>query len=210
MREIETVAFAAIGAFWAMSILFVITPGADWAYAITAGMRERTIPAVAGMLSGHVVATVVVAAGVGALVAGVPIALTVLTVAGSLYLVWLGISTLRRPGTVHAGELQPSGSSASWCLKGFGVSGLNPKVFLLFLAILPQFTDRAADVPLPVQIVVLGIVHVVTCAVVYLLVGFGAGTLLRSRPSIARIVSRVSGVAMIAIGTFLFVERLFL
>ena len=201
---------AAIAAFWGVSILFVITPGADWAYAITAGMRQRTVPAVVGMLTGHVAATLIVAAGVGALISGLPAALTVLTVAGALYLVWLGIGTLRRPAVVHAGDQLSATSSATWWWKGFGVSGLNPKVFLLFLAILPQFTDRTSDWPLAAQIVVLGLVHVASCAVVYLAVGLGAGTVLRSRPTAARIVSRVSGIAMIAIGAFLLIERLIL
>src|SRR5215207_7749902 len=61
---------AVIAAFWAVSFLFVITPGADWAYAIAAGLRHRTVlPAVGGLLAGHLAATAVVAAGVGALVA---------------------------------------------------------------------------------------------------------------------------------------------
>lgn len=47
-------AISVLTAFWAVSLLFVITPGADWAYAISAGMRGRWVmPAVAGMLSGH-------------------------------------------------------------------------------------------------------------------------------------------------------------
>jgi threonine/homoserine/homoserine lactone efflux protein len=199
---------AAVAAFWGVSILFVITPGADWAYAITAGMRQRTLPAVGGMLAGHVAATLVIAAGVGAMISGVPGALTVLTVAGALYLVWLGITTLRRPALVRAGDQQIATSSAGWWWKGFAVSGLNPKVFLLFLAILPQFTDSTADWPLAAQIVALGVVHVASCAIVYLAVGFGADAVLRSRPSAARIVSRVSGIAMIAIGAFLLFERM--
>ena len=46
-------------------MLFVITPGVDWAYAISAGTRHRAavVPAVTGMLAGHLTATVVVAAG---------------------------------------------------------------------------------------------------------------------------------------------------
>lgn len=73
----------ALAAFWAVSMLFVITPGADWAYAITAGMRGRAMPAVCGLLAGHLAATVIVAAGLGGLVAGVPVALTMLTVLGA-------------------------------------------------------------------------------------------------------------------------------
>lgn len=60
-----------LAAFWAVSALFVITPGADWAYAISAGIKgHRVVPAVAGMLSGHLVATLIVAAGVGTVITG--------------------------------------------------------------------------------------------------------------------------------------------
>src|SRR4249920_2202347 len=87
-----------VAAFWAVSFLLVITPGADWAYAITAGLRHRSVvPAVGGLLSGHLVATLVVAAGVAALLARSPAVMTVLTVAGALYLVWLGVGTFRYP-----------------------------------------------------------------------------------------------------------------
>lgn len=199
-----------IFAFWGVSILFVITPGADWAYAISAGMAKRTSPAVLGMLTGHLIATAVVAAGVGGLVARLPATLTVLTVAGSIYLVWLGISTLRHPAGVQPSDVATAGSPWMWWTKGLGVSGLNPKVFLLFVAILPQFVDGGADWPLALQIVLLGLVHAASCAAVYFLVGYGADTLLRSRPAAARIVGRVSGTAMIVIGLFLLTERLIL
>lgn len=201
---------SAIAAFWGVSILFVITPGADWAFAITAGMAKRTVPAVLGMLTGHLVATAIVAAGVGGLIAGLPSALTALTVAGSLYLVWLGISTLRHPAAVHAAGTAPAESPWRWWTKGFGVSGLNPKVFLLFLAVLPQFVDAAADWPFSVQIMVLGLVHVGSCGVVYFLVGYGADAFLNSRPVAARIVGIVSGIAMVSIGLFLLTDRLML
>ena len=32
-------AVGAVAAFWAVSFLLVLTPGADWAYAIAAGLR---------------------------------------------------------------------------------------------------------------------------------------------------------------------------
>ncbi|MFK0402940.1 LysE family translocator [Microbacterium sp. NPDC090225] len=199
---------AAVAAFWGMSMLFIVTPGADWAYAISAGLRRRTTPAVVGMLAGHVGAAALVAAGVGAAVARYPLALTVLTVAGSLYLVWLGIGTLRSPAVVQEGVDLVEASPGRWMAKGFGVSGLNPKVFLLFLAILPQFTASASPWPIGVQIAVLGAVHVISCAVVYFAVGFGAASVLRSRPTAARTVSVISGVAMIVIGGVLLITQL--
>jgi threonine/homoserine/homoserine lactone efflux protein len=92
-------------------------------------------------------------------------------------------------------------------VKGFGISGLNPKVFLLFLALLPQFVVATASWLVAAQIMVLGLVHVVNCAVVYAGVGIGARTVLRARPSAARWVSRISGAAMIIIGAVLIGEQ---
>ncbi|MFG1678688.1 LysE family translocator [Nonomuraea sp. NPDC049269] len=198
-----------VAAFWAVSLMFVVTPGADWAYAITAGLRHRTVlPAVGGLLAGHLAATALVAAGVAALVARSPLVMTALTVAGAAYLVWLGIGMLARPAAPQAGAEQAATSWARQMVKGAGISGLNPKVFLLFLALLPQFTDPDAGWPLAVQIVALGLVHVTSCAVVYTGVGAGARRVLRARPAAARTVSRFSGAAMVVIGVLLLVEQL--
>lgn len=201
-------------AFWAVSFLFVITPGADWAYAICAGLKGRAVvPAVAGLLGGHVIATLIVAAGVGGLFASNPVAMTVLSVAGAGYLLWLGINMLLKPSLPHADmphaeTVQPPLSRQRWALKGMCVSGLNPKVFLLFLALLPQFTDAAAPWPVPLQIVALGLVHAASCGLVYLLVGFGSQVVLATRPAAACWVSRMSGACMVIIAAVLLVEQL--
>lgn len=202
-------AWGLIVGFWGVSALFVITPGADWAYAISAGLRHRSpVPAVVGMLAGHLLATLVVAAGVGALVASVPAVLTTLTVVGALYLAWLGIGLLRRPASVPTADVASvSGSPLTHAVKGIGISGLNPKVFLLFLALLPQFTDVRGPWPVGVQMVLLGCLHVLSCAVVYFAVAFGARRVLATRPAAARIVTRVSGAVMILIGVILVAEK---
>ncbi|WDG78690.1 LysE family translocator [Pseudomonas chlororaphis] len=196
-------------AFWAVSLLFVITPGADWAYAISAGLFGRVvIPAVAGLLIGHLLATVIVAAGVGGLIANNPLALSLLTLGGAGYLLWLGINMLRNPSVPRAGDAQASASWTRWTLKGACVSGLNPKVFLLFLALLPQFTDPLAAWPVPLQILALGLLHAFSCGVIYLLVGFGSRAVLRTRPVAAQAVSRLSGALMIIIAVLLLIEQI--
>ncbi|KAA9162697.1 LysE family translocator [Amycolatopsis acidicola] len=201
-------AFGAIAAFWGVSLLLVLTPGADWAYAIAAGLRYRSVvPSVGGLLLGHLAVTALVAAGVAALVNRTSWAMTVLTVGGAAYLVWLGVTTLRRPGAVTAGSAGPD-SRARQVFKGAGTSGLNPKVFLLFLALLPQFTQPSGAWPLAAQIVVLGLVHTFSCAVVYTGVGAGARAVLQARPAAARVITRVSGVAMIVLGLLLLGESL--
>jgi len=200
--------FSSFAAFWAVSFLFVITPGVDWAYAISAGMHGRVVvPTVIGLLLGHLTATMIVAIGVGAFFAGSPTTLAALTTAGALYLLWLGVNMLIHPSQPRAGKTHESDSWVRWTLKGAGVSGLNPKVFLLFLALLPQFTDPVGSWSIPTQIVALGLIHIFSCGVVYLLVGFGSQALLRTRPRATRIVGRISGVAMTAIALLLFAEQ---
>jgi threonine/homoserine/homoserine lactone efflux protein len=205
---ISGMAIGTVAAFWAVSFLFVITPGADWAYAIATGLRHRTVlPAVGGLLAGHLIATAAVAAGVATLVTRSPLVLTALTATGAAYLAWLGIGLLAHPSAVRADPDLPATSWVRQAVKGAGVSGLNPKVFLLFLALLPQFTNPNAPWPVAVQIVALGLVHVASCAVIYLVVGTGARRVLGTRPGAARIVSRVSGAVMLVLAVVLLAEQ---
>lgn len=210
-----------------MMTLMVLLPGPDWAYLIASGMRERSIvPSLAGILAGYLVTVAAVAIGVGAVVAALPGFIVGLTFAAAIYLTWLGVRVLRQPpvvaavatsgaGRPPAGDMAvagggPSAASARpWLrlLQGAGVSGLNPKGLLVLVVLLPQFTDAAGAWPIPVQLAVLGLIFVGACALVYSVVGFGARTVLRLRPSAMRVVSRVSGAAMIVLALALVVEQ---
>jgi threonine/homoserine/homoserine lactone efflux protein len=207
--EMAAVEISLLTAFWLVSLSLVMVPGADWAYAIAAGLRDRAIaPAITGMLFGYLAITVVVAAGIGALVASVPAILTVLTVVGAGYLLWLGGNILARPSALTVADEGVTDTRLKWSIRGFATSGLNPKALLLFLALLPQFTRRTGGWPISEQIAAMGIVHIVNCAVVYTLVGVGSKIVLRTRPKVARRVSQVSGAAMIVIAVLLLLEQL--
>lgn len=196
-------------AFWAVSILCVITPGADWAYAISAGIRgNRVVSAVSGMLLAYLIAILIVAAGIGTFITTRPELMHLLIFAGALYLVWLGVGLIRAPSSPISSSKHENTGNIRWALKGFCVSGLNPKVFLFFLALLPQFTDPRASWSLPAQMIAMGFVHLINCSAVYLLVGYGARIVLNSRPSMAKTVSMVSGMLMISIALFLITEQL--
>ncbi|CNH97766.1 LysE family translocator [Yersinia vastinensis] len=197
-------------AFWIVSFSLVITPGADWAFAISSGLRNRALfPAVTGMLIGYLAITVVVAAGVGVLVTSAPVVLVVLTYLGAAYLLWLGIHVLRDPPVPATDNERSSGSYSTTLLRGFGISGMNPKALLLFLALVPQFTNQSATWPIAIQIGVMGIAHIINCGVVYSLVGIGSKIVLRTRPSAARRVSQFSGIIMIVIALLLIGEQSF-
>jgi len=224
-------AASSIAAFWAIAFLLVIVPGPDWAFTVSAGLRGRSVlPAVGGIVLGYAAMTIVVAAGVGALVARTPAFLSALTVAGGLYLMWHGTTTAARPsapgtarpsapGTARAAPgiatavpgttaVAPARTGLGTLARGIGVSGLNPKGLLLFLALLPQFTSPRWSWPLAGQLGFLGLVFMFTCAVFYFCLGSFARKILHARPAAARAVTRFSGAAMIIIGALLLIDRL--
>jgi threonine/homoserine/homoserine lactone efflux protein len=202
-------AAGSILAFWLVALLLVVVPGADWAFTIGAGLRGQSIlPAVGGLVIGYTVVTAAVAAGVGALVAESPAILTGLTIVGGAYLIWHGATTANHPSTPHTASDPTTGTGWNTFVRGVGVSGLNPKGLLILLALLPQFTDPASGWPVAAQIGVLGLVFIATCAVFYVVVGSLARTVLRARPAVARLISRLSGAAMVVIGAALVADRL--
>lgn len=195
-------------AFWGVSMLFIMSPGADWSYAISAGIHKRVLPSVTGLLFGHVLATLIVAAGLGLVLAQHPQALMVLSLLGAAYLAWMGWQMFRQPAAPSAGEQMDDTHWGRWCWKGFCVSGLNPKVLLLFLALLPQFIRPNQDSSITVQILALGLVHIISCAAVYFTVGFASQAVLSARPKAAWVVGKVSGVMMVGIALLIAFEQL--
>lgn len=202
-------AASSVAAFWAVAFLLIMVPGADWAFTISSGLRGHSaVPAVGGLVTGYAAITVVVAAGVGALVARTPALLTGLTIAGGMYLMWHGARTFARPPAPGTPAGAPASTNRATLVKGMGVSALNPKGLLLFLALLPQFTNPRWSWPLAAQLGFLGLVFIVTCAAFYLCLGTFARRILHARPAAARAVTRFSGAAMAVIGALLLAERL--
>lgn len=198
-----------VAAFLAVDLLLVFTPGADWAYAISAGLRDRSVvPAVTGLIAGYMGYTLLAVVGLVAIVASSATALTALTVAGAVYLMWLGWGVLRQPAVLGASTEPMATSRGQIMLKGAGISGLNPKALLLYFSLFPQFIHPADGWPVAAQTGLLSVLHMTACAVVYLTVGVLARTVLRTRPSAARTVTRASGAMMIIIGGFLLAEHL--
>ncbi|WP_067482430.1 LysE family translocator [Actinomadura hibisca] len=196
-------------AFWVVAVLLIVVPGADWAFTVSAGLRGRSVvPAVSGLVVGYALVTAVVAAGVGALVAGSPVLLTGLTVVGGLYLMWHGGVTFLRSAVLWVSVEEAGEADGKMFRRGVGVSGLNPKGLLIFIALLPQFTDPRGAWPVAGQIGVLGVAFMVTCGAFYLCLGTLTRTTLHGRPAAARLIGRVAGAAMVGIGAWLLIERL--
>lgn len=200
-------------AFAAVAAALVALPGPDWALVVAVGMRpqsKRLAPTVTGLALGYVVLTGLVAGGVAPIVAAAPLALVALTTVGSGYLIYLGVSIIRGPRADKPSvttAVRP-GSVRGAVMRGLGVSALNPKSLLFFLAFLPQFARASAPWPLAVQLLVLGGIWVALVAVLYSILGCSAARTLASRPRLAHGVTRVTGIAMLVAGVALLAEQL--
>ncbi|MCU1511788.1 MAG: lysine transporter LysE [Arthrobacter sp.] len=200
-------------AFLVVAGALACTPGVDWAYSITAGLRQRSfVPAIAGLCGGYVLHTVLLVAGLSALLAGIPGVLGWLTVAGAAYLLWLGATTLRSwRGASFGGaaaDLPAPANQLRTFVQGMDTSGINPKGLLFYVALVPQFVSPEASLPVPVQSGLLGLTFVLLVAVVYSCVAILARKLLHSRPAAARRVTLASGMIMVALGLVLLAEQL--
>lgn len=198
-------------AFLVVAGALACTPGVDWAYSITAGLKQRSfVPAIAGLCGGYVLHTVLLVAGLAALLTGVPGMLGWLTVAGAAYLLWLGLTTIRtwRGASFGGAEVRAPANQFRTFLQGMGTSGINPKGLLFYVALVPQFVSPEASLPVPVQSGLLGLTFVLLVGVVYSAVALLARRLLHSRPGAARKVTLASGIIMVALGTVLLSEQL--
>lgn len=204
--------FAPLLGFAAVALTLALTPGADWAYTIAAGIRGGSAaPSVAGLCTGYVGLTAIVATGLGVLLAGRPALVAWLSVAGALYLLWLGSTTVRgwRAAGYRADQTGLTGRKGALAdfLRGAGTSGINPKGLLLYVAVMPQFVRTASPLPVPLQTAAMGLTHVAISVVVYGIVAVAARRVLRSAPRRAQIVTLASGVIMLGIGVALLAEE---
>ena len=157
-------------AFLVASILFIQVPGPSLLFtigrALTVGRRDALLSVVGNAL-GTMGLVLLVAVGLGAVVAASATAYTVLKLAGAVYVVYLGVQAIRhRADARHAllagGEAVPERAGRSLAT-GFVVGVTNPKTTVFFVAFLPQFTSEAGSTA--VQVAVLGLVFGVLCAV---------------------------------------------
>ena len=148
-------------AFLVASILFIQVPGPSLLFtigrALTVGRREALL-SVVGNAIGVTTQAVLVAVGLGAVVAASVTAYTVVKVAGAAYVIWLGVQAIRnRHEAREALERQVSAKRGHALRIGMVVGLTNPKTILFFVAFLPQFTNAAAG-HVAVQMAVLGAV----------------------------------------------------
>jgi threonine/homoserine/homoserine lactone efflux protein len=153
-------------AFLVASILFIQVPGPSLLFtigrALTVGRRDALLSVVGNGL-GLIVQVVLVAVGLGAVVAASASAYTVIKLVGAGYVIYLGVQAIRHRGDARvalertADDLPVRSTALSSVRTGVIVGATNPKTIVFFVAFLPQFTNESSGSP-GVALAILGLV----------------------------------------------------
>lgn len=154
-----------LAAFAAASLALAVTPGPGVLYIVARSVTQGRLAAlasVAGVAAGNWCNALGAAIGLAALFGLSSMAFTAVKTAGAVYLIYLGIRTLRGRGSAarRGGPAPPP--SGRVFRDGVVVAALNPKTALFFAAFLPQFMRPGANETL--QAVVLGSLFVAIAA----------------------------------------------
>jgi len=175
-----------IWAFVAVTVPFVLTPGASTALvfrnSVGGGVRAGIETAV-GVNAGSCFYGLLSACGVAFALHQWPSAWMVFRVAGILYLAWLGLRSMwhavaSESGLMASGATAGGRSVADHVYEGFVTNVLNPAIATFYLIILPQFIPRGA--PVVRSVLILTAVHVSIAASWHVVWATAGGTLART------------------------------
>ena len=195
------------GAFVLLTTLLMITPGPIVTLVIATGATHGTraaLTTVAGTTFGNALMLVAIAFGLNWVLKHAAILFEILRWVGAAYLIWLGIQAWRSAGRDDS-TAAPSGHVQFW--RGVFVALSNPKSIAFFIAFLPQFVDPAF--PAERQLAIMCAVSVLLAAITdsaYALAA-GAGRAWFLQPMRAKLLGRLSSIALIGGGLWLSLAR---
>ena len=199
---IEPAKFALfIGVSWAL----ILAPGPDMLYVITRGVahgRRAGMLSAIGVVCGILVHTTAAAFGLTLILQTSALAFLFVKMAGSAYLIYLGIKAWRDDSTFQLSASTSVAKPGALFWQGVLSNVLNPKIAIFFLAFLPQFVDQgSAQVSL--QMVFLGLTFACFGLCFLLCVGYSSGTIgrwLTQRPQYGRFFQRLAASILVGLG----------
>jgi threonine/homoserine/homoserine lactone efflux protein len=149
--------------FTLASLVIIVVPGPGVLFVVGRALahgRRTAFATAAGHAAGNYVVAAGVAVGLGTLLQRSAEVFTAVKLVGALYLVLLGVQAVRRRHSLASAMSTAAGPGDGWRAgrDGFIVGVTNPKSYILFGAILPQFVDRTGNVP--AQMLLLAVISV--------------------------------------------------
>lgn len=197
----------------AIALGLVLTPGPNMVYVASRSIaqgRSAGMVSLAGVALGFLCYLSAAALGLAALFAAVPAAYVVVKVAGAAYLAYLAWTMLRPGGSspFQTRNLAPHSRRRLFAM-GLVTNLLNPKIALMYAALIPQFVDPSAGPTLP-QFVQLGAVQIVIAVTINGLIVLAASAVsafLTRRPSAMRIQRLASGTVLGAFAAHILLSK---
>jgi threonine/homoserine/homoserine lactone efflux protein len=148
-------------AFATLTLVVAYFPGPALLYTAAqtiANGRRAGFMAMLGIHLGCYIHVFAAAFGLSAVFKHVPELYFAVKMGGAAYLVWLGIGMIRSRLVAADVPVAEPKTVRRALIDSFIVEVLNPKVALFFIALLPQFVDPAASLPVWAQFLILGTV----------------------------------------------------
>jgi threonine/homoserine/homoserine lactone efflux protein len=130
--------------FLSAAFLLAVTPGPGIFYVLArslAGGRREGVLSAAGTLLGGLVHVVAAALGLSVILAASALAFHTVKYAGAAYLIYLGITMIRKRNEEMNGAEAVAAIRRGPLAQGVVTEVLNPKTALFFLSFIPQFVS---------------------------------------------------------------------
>lgn len=194
--------------------LLTMTPGADTIIVIRNTLRGGTkdgLVSSLGICLGLFVHAFLSAVGISAILLYSATAFTILKTLGALYLIWLGIGSVRafKANAYNFTQKSKKASFSFWksLQEGFLSNVLNPKAVIFYMAFLPQFISPQSSALL--QSMFLALLHFIIATIwqgiLIYTISTANGFIMQS--NVRRSLDLLSGSVMILLGIRLFLEK---
>lgn len=194
-------------AFIALSVIMEITPGPNMGYlaivSLTRG-RQAGMAGVVGTAAGLLVVGMLGALGAAAIVAESPVLYQILRWGGVAFLFWLAWDGWRDAGVDIASA--PAHMDGKYALRGLVTNLLNPKAFLFYVSVLPNFIDPGSSII--VSGLTLTVIYVAIATAAHTTIVLAASSMRRflNSPAVVRTISRGLSLLLIGIALWLLWE----
>jgi threonine/homoserine/homoserine lactone efflux protein len=191
-------------------LIVIVIPGPSVLFVVGRALahgRRTALASVVGLAVGAQVVAISVALGVGTLVQRSALVFTAVKLGGAAYLVWLGIQAIRHRRHLSSAMEVSAAPRGTWraAAEAFTVGVANPKAYVLFAAVLPQFANRAAG-HVTLQLLILSLVSLPIGLIsdsTWGLAASGVRSWFARSPRRLELVGGLGGLAMIGVGVTL-------
>ena len=193
---------ASIFAVSLIALGIVLSPGPNMMYLVSRSIsqgRMAGLISLAGIAVGFLVYMIASAVGLAALFKAVPMMYDIIRIAGAMYLGYLAWNMVKPKGrsVFVADNLKPH-SPLNLFSMGFVTNLLNPKIALMYAALIPQFIDPSHGSTFA-QFIQLGMVQIVIAVTVNGLIVLSAASMkntIAKKPSLMIIQRWISGTVL--------------